>query len=111
MNNYWCHCGWGTFVADGIAMADPPQCPLCECYTFCEREKGTFWDSDKNCVVKKQKERYPYLESVVSYIESLPHRHIDFYVRHKVGKQFNLTPEEVCGVLDEIEEMKEYAKR
>lgn len=95
-----CHCGWKTKAPHG--PGDPPQCPLCRCYTT---YPGDPWNSGENCIVEKRK-RYPYLESVDNFVNALPHK-VEVYVKSKVGKEFNLTEDEVKKVFYDIEKMKE----
>jgi hypothetical protein len=103
MQYFHCHCGWTT-PCHGGPYADPPRCEVCECYMMAPGEDTGCWSTDKYCIVEKRK-RYPYLQTVVDYIKTLPHQNVKFYVEAKVAKQFNLTEEEVTNVYREIDEM------
>jgi hypothetical protein len=100
---FHCHCGWTTPYYGG-PYADPPLCEICECYTMAPGENTGLWSTDKDCIVEKRK-RYPYLQTIVDYIGTLAHQNVEFYVKAKAAKQFNLTKEEVKNVYREIDEM------
>lgn len=102
---FHCHCGWTTPCRAGVPYADPPQCDLCNCYMMFPSENTGCWSTDQYCKVVQRK-RYPYLDSVVEYIEILPSKK-ESYVQLKVGKQFDLDADGVKETFRLIELMKE----
>jgi hypothetical protein len=100
---FTCHCGQRHEYSGG-PYADPPRCEVCECYMVAPGDETSYWGTGLHCVIQKRK-RYPYLQTVVDYMSALPHQK-ESYVMLKVGKQFNLAPEEVHKVRIDIELMK-----
>ena len=88
---FTCHCGFEAQVFRFGGPGDGYQCEACGCYAS---------NSGDDCILEKRK-LYPYLQTVVDYISTLAHQK-ESYVSLKVGKQFNLTPEEVHAVRVEI---------
>jgi hypothetical protein len=98
---FHCHCGWTTSCIEGAIYADPPTCDICGCYMMFPSQNH---NTGEYCIVERRK-LYPYLQQVDNYMASLPYK-MDFYIRDKVAKKFNVANSIVPQLLQKIEDMK-----